>query len=99
MCIFCVLSVSYLVWCCFLFKRLTELVLNLCTSSSWGTRWRSFVEALRHKSEGRGSIPNGVIGIFHRHDPSGRTMALGSTQPLRGMSTRNISWGVKGAGA
>jgi hypothetical protein len=24
-----------------------------------------------------GSIPDGVIGIFHRHNPSGRTMALG----------------------
>jgi hypothetical protein len=31
--------------------------------------------------------------------PSGRTMALGSTQPLTEMSTRNISWGVKVAGA
>jgi hypothetical protein len=25
--------------------------------------------------------------------PSGRTKALGSTQPLTEMSTRNISWG------
>ena len=32
-----------------------------------------------------GSIPDGVIGIFHWHNPSGRTVALGSTQPL----TRN----------
>jgi hypothetical protein len=40
-----------------------------------------------------GSIPDGVIGIFHWHDPSDRTMALGSTQPLTGMSTRSISWG------
>ena len=38
-------------------------------------------------------IPDGVIGIFHLHNPSGRTMALGSTQPLTEMSTRNISWG------
>jgi len=30
---------------------------------------------------------------------SGRTMALGLTQPLTEMSTRNISWGVKAAGA
>jgi hypothetical protein len=28
-----------------------------------------------------GSIPD-VTGIFHWHNPSGRTMALGSTQPL-----------------
>jgi hypothetical protein len=26
-------------------------------------------------------------------------MALGSTKPLTDMSTRNISWGVKAAGA
>jgi hypothetical protein len=46
-----------------------------------------------------GSIPDGVIGIFHWHNPSDRTMALGSTQPLTEMSTRSISWGVKAAGA
>jgi len=26
-------------------------------------------------------IPDGVTGIFHWHNPSGRTMAPGSTQP------------------
>ena len=41
-----------------------------------------------------GSIPDGVIGIFHWHNPSGRTIALGLTQPLTEMSTRNISWGA-----
>ena len=30
------------------------------------------------------------------HNPSGRIVALGSTQPLTEMSTRNISWGGKG---
>ena len=40
-----------------------------------------------------GTIPDGVIGIFHRHNPSDRTMNLGSTQPLTEMSTRRISWG------
>ena len=46
-----------------------------------------------------GSIPDGVTGIFHRHNPSDRPMALGSTQPLTQMSTRRISWGVNAAGA
>jgi len=32
-----------------------------------------------------GSIPDGVIGIFQWYNPSGRTMALGSTQ----LSNRN----------
>jgi hypothetical protein len=57
---------------------------------------------LRHCATSRwfaGSIPDGVTGIFHWHNPSGRTLTLGTTQPLREMSTRNISWGVKAAGA
>jgi len=33
------------------------------------------------------------LDFFHLHNPSGRSMALGSTQPLTEMSTRNISWG------
>jgi len=45
-----------------------------------------------------GSIPDGVIGIFYWHKPSGRTSALGSTQPPTEMSNRNISWGLKAAG-
>jgi len=45
-----------------------------------------------------GSICEDIIGIFHWHNPSGRIMALGSTQPLTKMSTRNISCGVKAGG-
>ena len=41
------------------------------------------------------SIPDVVTVIFYWHDPSGRTMALGLTQPLTEMSTRNISWGKR----
>jgi hypothetical protein len=44
------------------------------------------------------SIPDGVIGIFHWRNLSGRTMALGSTQFLTEMSIRNTSWGVKAGG-
>ena len=33
-----------------------------------------------------GSTPYGVIWIFQWHNPSGRTMALGSTQPVTEMS-------------
>ena len=42
---------------------------------------------------------DGVIGIFHWSNPSGRTMTLGSTQPQTETSSKNISWGVKAAGA
>jgi len=45
-----------------------------------------------------GLIPDGVTGFFHWHNPSGRTMALGSTQPLTEMSTRIVFWGKGGRG-
>ena len=58
------------------------------------------VEALRNKAgKVAGSILDGVIGISHRINPAGRTMVLGLTRPLTDMSTSNISWGVKVAGA
>jgi len=64
------------------------------------TRWHSW---LRHCATSRkvsGSIPDGVIGIFHWHNPSDRTKALRSTKTLTEISTRKISWrGVKAAGA
>jgi hypothetical protein len=62
-----------------------------------GVAVTQLVEALRYKPEVAGSIPDGVTGIFHNR--FGRTMALGSTQPPTEISTRNISWGVKAAGA
>jgi hypothetical protein len=49
------------------------------------------VEALHYKPDGL--IPEGVTGIFHWHDPSSHTIALGLIQPLTEMSTRNISLG------
>jgi hypothetical protein len=61
-----------------------------------GTWGHAVAQWLRHCATNRkvaGSIPDSVIGIFHWHNPSGRTMTLGSTQPLTEMSTRNISWG------
>jgi hypothetical protein len=39
------------------------------------------------------------LELIPGHNRFGRTMALGSTQPLTEMSTRNISWGVNAAGA
>ena len=53
------------------------------------------VEALRYKPEGRGFDSRWC----HRHNLSGRTVALRSTQSLTEMSIRNISWGAKAAGA
>jgi hypothetical protein len=39
------------------------------------------------------SIPVGVIGLFNWPDPSSRTTALGSTQSLTEISTRNLPRG------
>ena len=60
----------------------------LAVLNVWGTRWRSW---LRHCATNRkvaGSIPDGVIGIFHWHNPSGRTMALELNQPITEMSKK-----------
>jgi hypothetical protein len=56
-----------------------------------GARWRSW---LRHCATSRkvaGSIPDG-------YSPSGHTVALGLTQPLKEMSTRNVYGGCGGKG-
>jgi len=50
-------------------------------------------EALGWKLEGRLCDSWGVIGIFHWHNSSRCTMALGLTQRLIEISTMNISWG------
>jgi hypothetical protein len=44
-----------------------------------------------------GSTPDEVIGFFYWPNPSSCTMALGSTQPLTEMSTKNLPGGVKGS--
>ena len=44
------------------------------------------------------SIPDGVIGIFHWHNPSGRTMALGLTASNRN-EYQEYLLGVRAAGA
>jgi hypothetical protein len=40
-----------------------------------------------------GSIPDDVIEFINLPNPSSGTMALGSTQPLTEMSTRNLPEG------
>jgi hypothetical protein len=51
---------------------------------------------LRHYGASRkvaGSNPGELIGFFNWRNPSSRTMALGSTQPLTEMSTKNLPRG------
>jgi hypothetical protein len=58
-----------------------------------GTRWRGWLKHIATNRKVAGSIPDGVTGIFQWLNPSSRIVALGSTQPLTEMSTRNPSWG------
>ena len=73
--------------------------LQLLRLFSGGTRWRSWFSHCDTSRKVADSIPGGFTGVFHWHNPSGRTVALGLTQPLTEMSTRDISWGVKAIGA
>jgi len=68
------------------------------TMSPWGTQWRSWIRHCATTRKVASAIPDDV-DIFHRHNPSGRSMALGATQSLTETSSWNISWGVKTAGA
>ena len=63
------------------------------------TRRRSWLRHCATIWKVAGSIPDGIIGFFHWHNPFGRTMALGLAESLTEMSTRNVFWGVKAAGA
>jgi hypothetical protein len=57
------------------------------------------VEKLCYSRKVTGSVPDEVIGFFNSPTPSNRTMALGSTQPLTEMSTRDLLGGEGAAGA
>jgi hypothetical protein len=60
------------------------------------TLWRSW---LRHYATSRGVaglISDEDLGFFNWSKPSSLTVALGSTQPVTEMSTRNLPGGVKG---
>jgi hypothetical protein len=51
------------------------------SQSLFGACSDAVVEALRSNRKVAGLIPDGVTGFFHLHNPSGRTMAPGWTQP------------------
>jgi hypothetical protein len=74
-----------------------KILMILCCLGA--TRLPSWLRHCATNQNFVGSIPDGVTGIFHLHNPAGRTMVLGSTQPLTEMNTRNIPWEVKAAGA
>jgi hypothetical protein len=63
------------------------------THSYGGTRWRTWLRHYVTRRKVAGSILDEVIEFFNWPIPSSRTMALGSTQPLTEMSTRNLLGG------
>jgi len=89
--------------CCMLNDCGYKHILGICNTYCFSMATVGYAVArLRHHATSRkfvGLIPDGVVGIFHRHNPSGCTMSLGLTQPLTEMSTRNISWRVNVASA
>jgi hypothetical protein len=60
-------------WCS-MFITLLLVTRDPCTTLCICTSW---LRQCTTKRKVAGSIPDGVIGIFHWHNPSGRTMALG----------------------
>jgi hypothetical protein len=74
-------------------KSRSEALKIKIPSKTRGARGAVVVEALRYKPEGRGFDSRWCRWIFTLTNPSGRTMVLGSTQPLSEMSSRNIFWG------
>ena len=58
-------------------------------------KWRSWLRHCGRIWKLAGSIPDGIIGICYWLNPSGRTIILGSTQPLTTTSARNIFPGCK----
>ena len=72
---------------------ITVLINCVTLQNCWSTRWRSWSKHCATIRKVAGSISDYVVGIFHRHNPFSRTMALGLTQPLTEKITRNISLG------
>ena len=64
----------------------------------WGTRWRSWLRHYATSPKVAGSIPDGVIGIFHWHNPFGRTMALGVDSASNRNEYQEYFLGLKAVG-
>ena len=58
-----------------------DLTVKIGVTYKQGTAVAQWLRCYATNRKVAGSIPAGVIGVFHSHNPSDRTMALGSTQP------------------
>ena len=73
-----------LLWSCTSFFQHNWILVKIRQEEGTAVaRWLRYCATNRKVA---GSIPDGVSGIFHWHNPSKITMALGSTQPRTEMS-------------
>jgi hypothetical protein len=73
--------------CVYLFGNIIIIIIIIIIGD---TRKRNCLTHYATNREVAGSIPNEVIGFFISSNPSSRTMALRSTQPLTEMSIMNL---------
>jgi hypothetical protein len=78
----CTVIYNYVRSICFLLLaikvyRLSRVVIDIPFGQ---LRWRSWLRHCATILKVMGSIPDGITGIFHWHNPSNLTVALGSTQ-------------------
>jgi hypothetical protein len=78
----------------FLLTRKNSTHFPAVFSYTGGTHWHSWSRHYATSRKITGWNPDEVIAFFNWRNPSSRTMALGSTQPLTEMSTRNLFWGI-----
>jgi hypothetical protein len=81
---------------------LTPIVFGFSTIRIFGGGPLMVAQWLRYCAPNRkvaGSIPDGVIEIFHCHNPSDRTMALGVDSASNRNDYQEHFLGVKAAGA
>jgi hypothetical protein len=77
----------------FLRHRMVSCDIRSPFLTSWGTRYRSWLRQYATSRKVAGSSPDEMDFFFNLPNPSNRTMALGSTQPLTKISTRNLPGG------
>ena len=77
----------------------TEQTFVLPTDNFIGHAVAQWLRRFAARRKVAGSFPDAVTRVFYCLNPSGRTIALGSTQPPTEMNTNGISLGIKAAGA
>jgi hypothetical protein len=73
--------------------KFEHITFDIGAGMMWDAQWHHWLRNYPTSQKVAGLIPDGVTGNFHGYNPTSRTMALGLTQRLTEMSTKNISWG------